>query len=314
MAGTERLSDLALARPAQAGERLEGRLDLAVLAACVAALALVEVALFARGHVLAGQIADAVLLLVLLNFGGRRGAPGGPVPGRPAVRAMLALSLVPLARVAAAGLPLGPFSRALAELMIALPIGFAAIRLAPGAGVSIPRLLAVRPARSNIVAGGAGLTLGFVVYLVGAPPLLPPDAPSGRFVLALIAATAAAFAEELVFRGLVQITLQRVAGRAGVLAASTLFAFTYLGAGSASLVLAVALAGVVFAHAVARTGALAGAIAGHWALSIGGVLVWPALLGRSPPTWVDGWFTTAVLAVALAGATVAVIRRPPVDA
>jgi membrane protease YdiL (CAAX protease family) len=283
-----------------------------VLALCVGAVAVAEV-LIAEGQVLAGQIADGVLLLVLLNFRGRRGDRSSPARERGVPAAMLALALVPLSRVLAAGLPVAHFSQVLNELMILLPIGFAAIWLAPMVGVSLRRLARARLDRNQAEVVVIGAVLGLVVHLLGAPSLLPAGAGAGRVALAAIAATTAAVVEELVFRGLVQVTLQRVAGRIGLVAATALFAFTYLSAGSASLVFAFALAGVVFAHVVARTGLLGGAIAGHWALSIGAFVVWPAVLGRTHSERLDGWLTATGLALLVAAATLTAIRRPPVE-
>jgi membrane protease YdiL (CAAX protease family) len=311
--GARVTDEVASALRAEIGDREDDRPALLVLALCVVALAVVEVRLIAPGHVLAGQIADALLLLLLLNFPGRGREHSWSAPERGAQAAMRALALVPLARVLAAGLPLGRFSEALSELMIALPVGFAAIWLAPIVGVSLRRLAPARLDRSGAMVVAIGAVLGFVAYLLGASPVLPPGAGLGRVAVAVIAVTAAAVVEELVFRGLAQITLQRVAGRVGVVAATGLFVCTYVNAGSAALVLAFALAGVVFAHAVARTGVLSGAIAGHWALSIGAFLVWPALLGRTHSTWLEGPLTTTGLVFLVAAATCIAIARPPVE-
>jgi membrane protease YdiL (CAAX protease family) len=130
-------------------------------------------------------------------------------------------------------------------------------------------------------------------------------------LVALAAATAAAAVEEVVFRGLVQVTLQRVAGRAGLVAASALFAATYLDASRAALVLAFALAGLVFAYAVARTGTLAGAVGGHVLLAAGAGGLWPAVLGRSHLAWLHGAGTTIGLILALTLVAAIVLRRPP---
>jgi membrane protease YdiL (CAAX protease family) len=313
--GAERLTtDLASALRAEIHDRDEDRLAVVVLALCAVGVAVVEVGLIAQGRVLAGQIADGVLLLVLLNFRGRGGQHGASAQERGAPAAMLALALVPLARILGTGLPVAHFSHALNELMIVLPVGFAAIRLAPLVGVSVRRLARARFDRSEAEVAAIGAVLGLVVYLLGAPALVPDGAGTGRIALAAIAATAVALVEELVFRGLVQITLQRVAGRIGLIAAAGLFACTYLSEGSASLVLAFALAGVVFAHVVARTGVLGGALAGHWALSIGAFVVWPVVLGRTHSTWLEGSLATTGLALLVAAATLTVIRRPPVEA
>jgi membrane protease YdiL (CAAX protease family) len=132
----------------------------------------------------------------------------------------------------------------------------------------------------------------------------------GRVVLALLAVTVTVVVEELVFRGLLQTTLQRTAGRVGFTAATALFAFGYLGSGSAALVLTFALAGVLFAYGFARTRDLPTVIAAHWELALGAFVVWPGLFGRSVPTWVDGPVTTALLALAVAGVVVAAVREP----
>jgi membrane protease YdiL (CAAX protease family) len=275
---------------------------LVVLGLCLVALGVVEVVLIAQGYLLAGQIADGVLLLVLLNFRGRGRAPA----------AMRALALVALARVFGAGLPLARFSEPLGELVISLVVGLVAIRVAPTLGINVRRIVRARVDRSVVAAFVVGGLLGLLAYLLGAPSLLPARAGADRTAVAVAAAIIGAVAEELVFRGLVQTTLQGVAGRIGLVAATALFACTYVGAGSAELVLTFVLAGLVFALALARTGVLTGAIAGHLALSIGAFVVWPAVLGRAPSVEFGGWITTTALALLMAAATLAAVRRSPV--
>jgi membrane protease YdiL (CAAX protease family) len=288
-------------------ERGDDTLPLALLALFIAALVLVEAALIAPGHVLAGEIVDGGLLLALLNVSAA--LDGSRPSGRAlqAVAAMRALALVPLARIVVAGVPLGHFSEALGELIVAAPIGFAAVRMAPLAGVDLRALAPARHDRSQAPAVLAGLGLGLIAYLLGAPPLVPAGADVSRVVVAVVAVIATAVAEELVFRGLVQATLQRVVGGAGVVPAALLFASTYLDAGAAALVLALALAGLVFGYSVARTGSLAGASAGHCVLSIGAVIVWPAVFGRSPSPWLDNWLAVTGLALGVVAVTLAAV-------
>jgi membrane protease YdiL (CAAX protease family) len=313
VAGAEHVSvDPASAGEADPRERKYDTLPLALLAFWIAALILVEAALIAPGHVLAGQIVDAALLLALLSLPAVLRSLRA-ARAQPAVAAMRALALVPLARVVAAGVPLGHFSQALDEVVLVVPIGFAAVRMAPIVGVDLRAMIVARGERSQAPAVLAGIALGVVAYLLGAPPLLPAGASVARVVVAVLAVIGTAFVEELVFRGLVQVTLYRLVGGAGVVAAAALFASTYLDAGSADLVLALALAGVVFAYSVTRTGSLAGAIAGHCALSAGAVLVWPAVFGRLHSTSLDGWPTTTALAVLLGAVALAAVRKPPAE-
>jgi membrane protease YdiL (CAAX protease family) len=95
---------------------------------------------------------------------------------------------------------------------------------------------------------------------------------------AIVAAVAAACCEELVFRSLVQSTMQRAIGRAGMLVAAAIFASSYLDAGPTEVVLIFALAGVVFTDAFARSQALAGVMAGHVILVVSAGALWPELL------------------------------------
>jgi membrane protease YdiL (CAAX protease family) len=261
---------------------------------CVAALIAVEAALIAPGHLLAGDIADAALVLVLVS-GTARASVGEPST-RPAVLlAMRALALVALVRVVGLGLPLHDGSQALGTLAVALLIGLAAIRTAPAVGVSLRTLVQMRSPRLQAAAAGAGFTLGLLAYLLGAARLWPQGADAGRVLLALAATVVAAAVEEIVFRGVVQLSLQRALGRAGVIATSLLFTATYLDLDTIALVMVIALASVVFAYTVARSGTLTGAIAGHVLLAVGAGALWPALLGREHAAWIHGAGVTIVL-------------------
>src|SRR5207302_8995876 len=100
---------------------------------CLAATICVEAALIAPGHVLAGDIAEAILLFVFLQLAA--GFGGGSAQCRAARAALLALMLVPLSRVVAMGLPLREGSYPAGLLVIALLVGFPALTLAPVVGV-----------------------------------------------------------------------------------------------------------------------------------------------------------------------------------
>jgi membrane protease YdiL (CAAX protease family) len=288
----------------------QARRYVAAAIAAAAAIVAVEALLVMQGHLLAAQIADAVLVLVLVNSGPAREPQPLSDRAAAALGALRALALVPLIRVVALGLPMRNWSEPLAVLAIALPIGAIALRLAPVVGLGLKPLLSVRAAAIDVAAVAAGAALGLVAYLAGAEALWPKDAPADRIAFGVAAAIVAAIVEELVFRGLVQGTLQRAAGRLGLLMASATFAATYLDAGSATLVLTFVLAGAVFAYVVARTGALPGVILGHVLLVAGAGAIWPTLLEESVPT-LHGPVTTIALSVAIAAVTLMTVRRPP---
>jgi membrane protease YdiL (CAAX protease family) len=272
----------------------------------VAMLIWVEAVLIAPGHVLAGEIVDAVLLFLLLQIA--PGSTGGSVQSDATRSAMRGLALVPLMRVLAIGLPLLDGSQAAGTLVVAVLVGFAALRLAPAGSLTRQAMLAVRAPRTQLRVILAGLALSLVAYLSGAPALWPASASWDQVLLGVFAAAVAAVVEEIVFRGTIQATLQRVAGSAGILAASALFASTYLDAGSATLVLTVTLAGLIFAYGTARSGSLSGALGGHVLLALGAGAIWPAVLGREHPSWLSHPVATVGLVAASAGMTLLLIR------
>jgi hypothetical protein len=275
----------------------------------VAAQIAVEAALIAPGHLLAGDIVDAALVLLLVSVTADAGVGDSSARGDAALLAMRALALVALIRVVGLGLPLHHRSDALGTLVVAVLIGYATIRAAPIVGVSRQMLLQIRSPLVQARTAAAGLALGLVAYLLGAPRLWPAGAPAGRVLVALLAAAAAATVEEVLFRGVVQVTLQRAAGRAGLLGAGLLFAATYLDLSPVALVMAIALAGFVFADAVARSGSLAGAVAGHGLLAVGAGGIWPALLGTEHPAWLHGTAATIGFGVAALGMAAIMLRR-----
>lgn len=297
---------------------VRARAYVAAALAAAAAIVAIEAALVVPGHLLAAQIADAALVFVLVNAGPRRATQVLTERAATALAALRGLALVPLIGVVALGLPMRDWSEPVAVLAVALPVGVVALRLAPGAVVASQSLFSLRPLVPNLYAIGAGAALGVVAYLAGAPALWPDGAPTDRIALGIAAGIVAACVEELVFRGLVQRSLQRAAGRVGMLVAAAIFASTYLGAGSTALVLTVALAGVVFSHTVARTGALGGVIAGHVALVVGAGAIWPALVDESPlPQPQAAIALAAAIAIAVAIACRQPAREgqpPPADA
>ena len=287
----------------QQGPVARDRRELAYLAAAgatVLAIVAVEALLVAPGHLLAAQIIDAGLVFVLVNAGPRDPEEVPSARTATALAALRALALVPLVRVVALGLPMRDWTEPAAVLAIALPIGGVALRLAPVVGLRLRRMFALRQASADLYAISAGATLGLLVFLAGAPRLWPDGAEGDRIALGIGAAVVAAAVEELVFRGLVQGTLQRAFGRLGMLAATAVFAATYLDAGSTALVLTFALAGVVFAHARAVSGTLTGVIVGHVLLVTGAGAIWPSVLDESGLPELFEPLTSIGLSVAIA--------------
>jgi membrane protease YdiL (CAAX protease family) len=153
-----------------------------------------------------------------------------------------------------------------------------------------------------------GFLLSLVAYLAGAPVLAASGSSGDEVAIALAALTVAAAAEELLFRGVLQGALQRVAGRPGVLLGACLFACTYLGFRSLPLALTMLLAGLLFADVVLRTGATGAVILAHAIAVCCASVVWPYLLGRERPDWIDESVLAGVLTLAVAVALWRLLR------
>ena len=279
-----------------------------VVLAGSAALLVVQAAFIAQGHVLAGQIASGVLVLAFANGAwiiGNRGSR----PQDPLAVALGALGIVALMPLVAAGLPLRELSQSVALLLIAGAVGVTTVWLAASFGLDLRTMLRMRMPRLQLVVASTGVALGLVAYLQGAPSL--PTAPPTSLALGIAAAAVAAAVEEVVFRGVLQQALQRVIGPVGIVVATVLFAATYLGMGSAPLILTLALAGAIFAAGVALTGSLVGAIAGHAALTVGASVVWPSAFGHDPQLVFDSAIWTSAVSALLAAASTALILNRP---
>lgn len=275
---------------------------------CVLGLIAIEAGLVANRHLLLADILDAVVLFVLVTASVDHLLGRWAVPNQAAVLACSGLALVPLMRIIGLGLPLHGVSAAFGTLAVAGLVGWAVLWLAPELGLSREVLVGGRAPFVQLGTAAAGLGLGLLAYLLGAPRLWAGGASGGRILLVLAAAAAAAIVEELVFRGAVQITLRRATGRVGAPLAAALFASMYLDLRTAALILLIALAGLVFAASVERGASLTGAIAGHLLLALGAGGLWQALFGTRHRPLLHGAPTTVVLALAVAAAAAWLLR------
>jgi membrane protease YdiL (CAAX protease family) len=235
-------------------------------------------AIVAFAGVLPGALWQAVVLFGLMQYGlveaGR--AEGG---GEARAGLFAALALVPLLRLLS--LALATDDPVVAQTIVGLPLATAALLVLRRLGWQ--DLLALPPAGRRLQQARvalAGVPLSLSAYLL----IEPAPLPGGSAALRLLAAAAAillfgAALEELIFRGLVQRSVERVWPRAGVVASSWLFAAVHLGAGSAGGVVVYAGAGILFGVSVRRTGLLAGVIVAHGILDVGAFVIWPLVLG-----------------------------------
>jgi membrane protease YdiL (CAAX protease family) len=239
------------------------RASATVVLAYSGALVAVEV-LAAFGSPVTAAAIDAALLILLLGhyvLGGER--------------AIAALALVPLLR-------LSSFALATDDPVAALAAGGVPVLLAVVLGAhvleldGILRLGEIRRRSQWHVALGAFAVAGLLDLVLRVGPMHPSGSLAALLGSALVVFVFAGVLEELLFRGLVQVTMTPLLGLWAVPVADGLFATAYLGAAHA-YVIAMAAFGLACGWWVRRTGSMAGAACAHGLLAAGILVIWPAV-------------------------------------
>lgn len=223
---------------------------------------------------LAGAIAHAALLGALVNV---HALAPGPAREDPVLRAVLALTLVPLLRLISFALAIDDdvWTHALAGVPLALALVLV-LRQSGASGIVAARGEGRPLAAAGIAAAGVPLgLLGYLILDVEAraddPPLVLATAVGVSFVFGGVL-------EEVLFRGVLQRDLGAALGRSGVAVACLLYAAVYFGSRSDDYAALHALLGVAFAAARAATGSVAGAALAHGIMASGMLVLWPLVL------------------------------------
>jgi membrane protease YdiL (CAAX protease family) len=200
----------------------------------------------------------------------------GPSEERPL---LLSLVLVPLIRVVSLSLPLAPSSVVYRYFLTSVPLFVAAAVAIRILGFSRRDLgLCLGTPIHQFLIALLSLPLGAVIYLILRPaPLVEPLSLPMAIVAGLILVVSTGFMEELVFRGLLQKSSQRVLGRFGAPYVSAVSAALYIGYRSGVLVACMFLVGLAFAWIVMRTGSLFGVGVAHGLANVVILLVLPLL-------------------------------------
>jgi uncharacterized protein len=228
----------------------------------VTAIAAAEVAGVLFGAVV-GAICHAILIPLLLS-------QYVLMERAPYRRILPALALAPLLRILSLNLATPTIPWLYWHALIGAPLLVAIGMTARLLGLTPAQLgLSTRGWQWQLLIGLSGPPLGIVaVRLVHPAPF-----PSG-YTWSEIAAGSAillvfnGFAEELLFRGLLQQVASELYGSAGVLYSSAVFAALYLGALSWSYALFIFLVGLLFGWCARRTGAIWGVALAHGLLTI----------------------------------------------
>jgi membrane protease YdiL (CAAX protease family) len=196
-------------------------------------------------------------------------------------RLLPVLALAPLLRLLSLAMPAPQIPSIYWYALVGIPLLLAAgltIRL-----LRLPRealgLQTHYPELQTLIAV-SGLPLGLAAFTILRPqPLFGGLDWAAMLVSAVLVAFFTGFTEEFIFRGLVQAVVCEGFGAAGaIVGSSVLFAAMYIGSLSPGYVGFMAVVGLYFGFCVDKTRSLWGVAWAHSLMSIGLIVIWPALL------------------------------------
>jgi hypothetical protein len=248
----------------------------AVAVGYVAALAVAELALV-QGGLLVGAACHAVLLIVLL-------AHHLVAPITPYHSLLVGLALLPIVRLVSLTVPILGIPYLIWHVMVAIPIVVATL-LAIHSEQIEPRLMGIGArldAGVQLAVAAVGIPLGLLAWLALRPrPVISGVDAHQVAVASVVGVLFVAVVEEVVFRGVLQgVALRALGSSVGAVAVSALaYASMSIPSGSPGFILVMLGAAAFFGWIVEVTGSLWGVIGAHALLTVGMLVVWPAVLG-----------------------------------
>ncbi len=206
------------------------------------------------------------------------------VAERPVAKLILAMSLAPLVRILSLSMPLVDFSAKYWYALTGSPLLISAAIVA--------RILNFHPrdigltwgnVPLQLAIGSTGFAFGVIEYFILHPlPII--DSFNWEKILfpAFILMVFTGFAEELIFRGILQKASLEAMGQRGIILVSLLFAILHLGHLSVLDMVFVFFIALFFSWIVKRTGSLLGVSLSHGIINIILYLVVPFLVGYHP--------------------------------
>jgi len=218
----------------------------------------------------AGLILHGALLIILL-------AHSALTAGDPYHRLLLGLVLAPLTRILSLCLPLVDFPQLYWYLIISIPLVVATVLTIRLLGFSREQLgLTVRRVPLQLLVALTGITFGMVEYRILRPNALIDDVTWRNFFVAgMILMVCTGFAEELIFRGVIQRASIQALGRFGLLYGAILFAVLHIGYASVLDVVFVFIVALLFGWITEATWSLAGVTLAHGITNIVLFLIMP---------------------------------------
>lgn len=245
-----------------------------------------------------GLILHIALLFVLTIH-----AAVGTLPSERALA--LGLTLLPLIRLLSLSLPLSRLPPLLWYPIVSIPLLGAALILIRQLRLS-RQALGLQPddLRVQVMLMGMGLGLGAIEYAILRPAPLVDNLSWNSIALPiLILILFTGFAEELIFRGLLQALALQVLGRWALLHVSLLFAALHIGHLSVPDVALVFGVGLLFAYVVRWSGSILGVSLAHGLTNVMLFLFMPHLAQRPPDAVVEAarWAVVCGAASAVIG-------------
>ena len=196
---------------------------------------------------------------------------------QPSHRLILSLVLAPLIRMLSLSLPLLDFPLLYWYLIISVPLFFAAALTARVLGFSRVQMgLTVRKIPLQLLVALTGITFGIAEYYILRPTSLAPDRTwQSMLVSAAILMVCTGFAEEFIFRGVIQRASVQALGRFGLLYVALLFAVLHIGYRSVLDVVFVFGVALLFGWVAEATWSLLGVTLAHGVTNIVLFLIMP---------------------------------------
>jgi len=205
-----------------------------------------------------GLVMHAVLLVLLLVH-------TAVSWGRPGYRFVLTLTLALLIRILSLSLPLTPFPLIYWYFIVSVPLFAATFVVIWTLGYRLTEVgLNLRAVPLQILVALTGLTLGVFEYSILRPdPLTVGPALHETWLPALILLFCTGFAEELIFRGVMQRASRAAMGVWGIVYVAVVFAVLHVGYHSVADVLFVFGVAVFFGMVTAYTESIVGVSLAH---------------------------------------------------
>ena len=144
--------------------------------------------------------------------------------------------------------------------------------------------MVIRRPRLDLAIAAFGIPAGLIGYLLLRPGPLMPEATLAQSIAGVVGLVVfGAFAEELLFRGLLLVVaVESIENERTALAYATIMSTAmYLGSGSAPYTIAIGGFSLLLGATILRGGSLWGATASHGLALIGMAFIWPVLLGST---------------------------------